>query len=177
MTDNRGWASDVTTVQDNIETSAEVSEEVKDYWDKIAIFMQGAMANGELVESEWAILQELMKEGESHGIVIAESLRFVKQEMEKSAMELSRSWQNWKDTRISQGGGIHSAANAPANDAINMWNQGVFKPSDGSSGSDGDWGMGGVPSPNEREKAQKASNAIALNNVVARNAAGKGGGG
>ncbi len=180
MTDNRGWASDVTTVQDNMETSAEVSEEVKDYWDKIAIFMQGAMANGELVESEWAILQELMKEGEKHGIVIAESLRFVKQEMEKSAAQLSSSWQNWKDTRISQGGGIHSTANAPANDAINMWNQGVFQPSDGSSGSDGDWGMGGVPSPAERQKAEKAkeqANAISFNNLVARNAAGKGGGG
>lgn len=180
MTDNRGWASDVTTVQDNMETSAEVSEEVKDYWDKIAIFMQGAMANGELVESEWALLQELMKEGERHGIVIAESLRFVKQEMEKSAAELSRSWQAHKDSRIDSGVGVYAASHKGANDAINMWSQGVFQPSDGSSGSDGDWGMGGVPSPSERQKAEKAkeqANAISFNNLVARNAAGKGGGG
>ena len=113
-----------------VETNAEASA---GHMEEVETFMARALIDGQLIESEWDELQEIMGRAVLAGVDIKNSMFFIKDEMEKSGARLSSRWEAFKTSNLNAGKGIHSKTVGTANDAINMWKTGIFSTATGTN--------------------------------------------
>jgi len=113
-----------------VETNAEATA---GHMEEVETFMARALIDGQLIESEWDQLQEIMGRAVLAGVDIKNSIFFIKDEMEKSGARLSNRWATFKASNINAGAGIHSTKLAESNQAIDMWKTGIFSTATGTN--------------------------------------------
>jgi len=115
-----------------IETNAEASA---NHMTEVENFMARALLDGQLVESEWDELSEIMGRASMMGIDIKKSIEFIKQQMEESAAKLSAKWVNFQKSQLTSFSPVSTNVGQTQKE-IDIWNQGIFKVPE-----DPNWGM------------------------------------